>query len=80
MDIIDLSSQLENIICQVLSCTGEEIARARTLVDLGLDSIGLITLICIIEDKYQISIPEQDLFEIKCFSDLVTKVRDLLLQ
>ena len=76
MDINDLSSQLEDIICQVISCTGEEIARARTLADIGMDSIGLITLICIIEDKYQISIPEQDLFEIKCFSDLVNKIRD----
>ena len=40
----------------------------------GLESIGLVSLICLIEDRYGITSPEQNLFEIRSLSDLTDAV------
>lgn len=74
MDINNLKRRIESIICQIASIDKESLASETDLSQLGIDSIGLITAICLIEDEYGIVLQTEDVFQIKTFDELINFV------
>lgn len=67
------------MVLQIAGCRNQEIESEDTeLIVLGIDSIGLITLVCMIEDEFKIEISGQDLFQIICFRDIIDMVCRLI--
>lgn len=69
-----LKNKLESIICQIASVDKECITLETDLSQLCVDSIGLLTAICLIEDEYGIVLKNEDLFQIKSFDELINFV------
>ncbi|HFH9839308.1 TPA: acyl carrier protein [Streptococcus suis] len=67
----NLKNRLQNIICQIANIDKENLTLETDLSQLGIDSISLITIICLIEDKYGIVLQTEDIFQIKSFDELI---------
>lgn len=67
----NLRSKLEGIICQISGVDKKSLTLETDLSQLGIDSIGLITAICLIEDEYGIDLQNEDVFQIKSFDELI---------
>lgn len=74
MNRSSIKEELERIILRVVVSNRDFIEEEEKLTSLGLDSIGLLTVICIIEDKLGVVISEQDIFQITCFHDFIEVV------
>lgn len=71
----------EDILASLASLTKrppESIALESSLQDLGLDSLDTITAVFELEDKFGISIPDEDVRSIRTVSDVVEGVRKLV--
>ena len=66
-----LKKKLTSIICQIVDIDSEKLTLGTDLSQLGIDSIGLITAICLIEDEYGIVLQTEDVFQIKTFDELI---------
>lgn len=63
--------QLKDIISEYVGIDKEEIKNDTSLVgDIGLDSFGMISLLCTLEDTFEVSIPEYELSSFQTFQDL----------
>ncbi len=63
--------QLKNIISEYVGIDREEIKNDTSLVgDIGLDSFGMISLLCTLENTFEVSIPEYELSSFQTFQDL----------
>lgn len=63
--------ELKEIISEYVGISPEEIKDDTSLVgDIGLDSFGMISLLCTIESTFDISIPEYELSSFQTFADL----------
>ena len=74
-----LRSKLEDIICQITGVDKENITLETDLSQLGVDSFGLLTAICLIEDEYKIALPDEEIFQIKTFGELMDFVDNQVL-
>ncbi len=50
-------------------------ARTRLAEDLCVDSLTAVELLMVLEDEFDISLPEQEVGDLKTFADLVEAVR-----
>ena len=67
-----LKNRIDTIIHQVSGVQIDAIEEKKnSLTALGIDSIGLVTLICIIEDEFGITLSNQNLFEIADYQDFI---------
>lgn len=72
----NLKNKLKDIICQIADVDQECIALETDLSQLGINSIGLLTAICLIEDEFGIILQNENLFQIKSFGELMNFVSD----
>ena len=64
--------KLKEILCENTGLTDIEITKETNLKnDLGLNSLDLANLVCIVEDEFDIEIPDEYLKEIKTVSDVI---------
>ena len=50
---------------------------ARIIEDLGADSLDVVELLSRLEDEYGITIPEDDVENLKTFGDIVTELEKI---
>ena len=64
--------KLKKIIAEVLNVDEEEITMETTFVDdLGADSLDLFELVMALEEEFGVSIPSEDLENIKTVNDVM---------
>lgn len=63
--------QLKEIISEYVGVPAQDINENMSLVgDIGLDSFGIISLLCSIEDAFNVKIPDYELSNFQTFSDV----------
>ncbi len=64
-------NELKQIISDYVGVDKEAITDETSLVgDIGLDSFGLISLLCTLEDTFEVKIPDYELPTFQTFHDL----------
>ena len=63
--------ELKKILLQVLGKQDIDVSDNTKIDDLGLDSLGKIEVVCAIEDKYDIEIPNSKLRSFKTVKNMV---------
>lgn len=62
---------LKQVISEYVGVSPESICDDTSLVgDIGLDSFSLISLLCVLEDTFEINIPDYELSKFQTFQDL----------
>lgn len=68
----EILSKLSNIICDYVDIDKNKIVNDMSITnDIGLDSFGLISMICAIEDGFSVKIPEYELSSFQTIGDMV---------
>jgi acyl carrier protein len=68
----DVSERIKAIIARQLEIKKEKVTEsARIIDDLGADSLDVIEVISILEEKFDIQIPDEDDSKVKTVGDLV---------
>lgn len=68
--------KLKDIICDYVEANRDDISPEMSFsYDIGLDSFGLISLICSIEDSFKIKIPEYELTSFQTMQDMVSYIQ-----
>ncbi len=69
--------KLKEIISEYSGVPAEIISDDMSLnADLGIDSFGLISMICSIEDTYNVKIPDQELSNFQTLDDVYTFISE----
>ena len=69
--------ELEVTIAKILGVEVEEIRLSASFTeDLGADSLDLVTLVLMLEDKYKIQIPDEDAEKLKTVQDAMDYLKD----
>jgi len=64
-------NEVINLISEVADIPKENItAKSRLTIDLGLESLDIVTLISTMEEKYGITIPDKDIKTIQTVEDI----------
>ena len=71
MNKTEVREQIEEIIRFVISDEKMSFDDINDFSSLNMDSISLVTIICLIEEKYHILLSEQNLFDLRNISDLI---------
>jgi acyl carrier protein len=74
----ELERELITIVRQEKELPDENLDLATPLADAGIDSLDSLTILFAIEEKFQISIPDDKARAIRTFGDLVEVVQELL--
>lgn len=71
-------AQVQEILIEQLGVAPEAVVETAKLQDdLGVDSLGVMDIIMDIEDKFEITVPEDAAGDIVTVADLVTKIDEL---
>ena len=69
----ETEEKLVAIICDYVDIQPEEVDTNMNLkFDIGLDSFGMVSLICTIENEFDISIPDNKLMDFETLNDVTT--------
>lgn len=69
----ETEEKLVAIICDYVDIQPEEVDVNMSLkFDIGLDSFGLVSLICTIENEFDIAIPDNKLMDFETLNDMAT--------
>ncbi len=67
--------KLKDIIADQLSVDGEKVTMEASITeDLGADSLDVVDLISVIEDEFDLEIPEEAVDSIKTVGDIVSYI------
>lgn len=72
-----VTENILSILASVKRIPREQIALDSRLQDLGIDSLDTIVLLCELEEKFQISIPDEQARSIRNVRDIVEGIRRL---
>jgi acyl carrier protein len=73
----DISKNIKNTIAQQLEIKeGRVIGSARIIDDLGADSLDIIELLSILEEKFDIQIPDEDSNRITTVDYLISYIEE----
>jgi len=72
-----VAEQVLSAIAEAKSVPVEQIDQSKTLADLQIDSLDLVTLAFELEDKFQISIPQESFRAIRTVGDIVEGIHAL---
>ena len=71
----ETEEKLVAIICDYVDIQPEEVDTNMNLkFDIGLDSFGMVSLICTIENEFDISIPDNKLMDFETLNDMTTYI------
>lgn len=69
----ETEEKLVAIICDYVDIQPEEVDANMSLkFDIGLDSFGMVSLICTIENEFDISIPDNKLMDFETLNDVTS--------
>jgi acyl carrier protein len=69
--------QVRDVIVDTISCDADEVTMETHLADdLGADSLDAVELNMAFEDTFDISIPDEDMQEMKTVADIVNYIED----
>ena len=69
--------QVRDVIVETISCDADEVTMDTHLADdLGADSLDAVELNMAFEDTFDISIPDEDMQEMKTVADIVNYIED----
>ena len=69
--------QVRDVIVDTISCDAEDVTMDASLTDdLGADSLDAVELNMAFEDAFDISIPDEDMENIKTVGDVVRYIED----
>jgi len=72
-----IEEQVKEIIIEQLSVNAEEVVPEASFVDdLGADSLDLVELIMVMEEKFGQEIPEEDAAKLQTVQDAITYIKD----
>lgn len=70
-------NKLKEILYEAMGLTDVEITKETNLKnDLGLNSLDLANLVCAVEEKFDIEIPDEYLKKIKTVNDVITFIEN----
>lgn len=73
----NIFERVKEVIVAELGCKEEEvIPDARFVEDLGADSLDVVQLVMVLEDKFQIDIPDEDVERLRTVKDVVNYIQD----
>ncbi len=76
---MDIFEEVKNIIVEEINCAPEKVRpEAKLKEDLGADSIDAVQIVMDLEDKFGISIDEDDATKIQTVKDIVDYVTGLV--
>jgi acyl carrier protein len=76
---MDIFEEVKKIIVEEINCAPEKVTPEASLKDdLGADSIDAVQIVMDLEDKFSISIDEDDATKILTVKDIVDYVTDLV--
>ncbi len=69
--------KVRDVIVDTISCDADEVTMEASLTDdLGADSLDAVELNMAFEDAFDISIPDEDMQEMKTVGDIVEYIED----
>lgn len=69
---MSLFAEVKEVVCRQLKANPEEVKSETSFVeDLGADSLDSIELVMVLEDKYNIEIPDEDAEGMETVNDVV---------
>jgi len=72
---LEIDRRIRRLLVLHLDVAAEELtAQSRLSDDLGVDSLTAVELLMILEDEFDISLPEDEMGDLTTFGDLVTAV------
>jgi acyl carrier protein len=72
-----IEEQVKEIIVEQLSVNAEEVVPEASFVDdLGADSLDLVELIMVMEEKFGQEIPDEDAAKLQTVQDAITYIKD----
>ncbi len=72
-----IEEQVKDIIVEQLSVSAEEVVPEASFVDdLGADSLDLVELIMVMEEKFGQEIPDEDAEKIQTVNDAISYIKD----
>lgn len=77
----EIERQVTQVVAEVSEKKEEEIWEKREqnlFKDLGLDSLLALEIVAMLENKYNISVPEERIIEISTLNDAIHLVEDML--
>jgi acyl carrier protein len=75
-----VTDQVFDAIARVKNLPRETVSEEQLLTELGFDSLDTINLLFELEERFQISIPDEDARKIRSVGDIVTGIRTLSAQ
>ena len=72
-----IEEQVKEIIVEQLSVNAEEVVREASFVDdLGADSLDLVELIMVMEEKFGQEIPDDDAAKLQSVQDAISYIKE----
>jgi len=74
---MSVEQRVKEIIVEQLSVSEEEVVPEASFVDdLGADSLDLVELIMVMEEKFEQEIPDEDAEKLQTVQDAITYIKD----
>ena len=74
---MSVEQRVREIIIEQLSVSEEEVVPEASFVDdLGADSLDLVELIIVMEEKFEQEIPDEDAEKLQTVNDAITYIKD----
>jgi acyl carrier protein len=74
---MSVEQRVKDIIVEQLSVSEEEVVPEASFVDdLGADSLDLVELIMVMEEKFEQEIPDEDAEKLQTVQDAITYIKD----
>ncbi len=74
---MSVEQRVKDIIVEQLSVSEEEVVPEASFVDdLGADSLDLVELIMVMEEKFEQEIPDEDAEKLQTVNDAITYIKD----
>ena len=72
-----IEEQVKNIVAEQLGVKEDEVTNAASFVDdLGADSLDLVELIMVMEEKFGQEIPDDDAAKLQSVQDAITYIKE----
>ena len=72
---MDIVQKVKDIVVDKLGLSAEEVVpTARFQEDLNADSLDIVELVMGLEEEFEISIPDEDVAEVRCVQDAIDYV------
>lgn len=72
----DIKSEVIAIVKAHIDQSSIEIQDSTSIIDVVVSSLAMLKILAKIENKYGISIPEEQIFELETFADLYQYIRE----